>query len=142
MRSLCHEKYAHSQRISQAATTHSRLSTGKSSSWGNRYILVVADYFTRWTEAYPIPNQEATTVARQFIVKFVCRYGAPLQILRHQGAQFQSQLFAEMCQLLNIDKTRTSSYHPQTDGLVDRFNRTLTSMLSHFVNDHQKDWDD
>ena len=112
------------------------------SSRGNRYILVVADYFTRWTEAYPIPNQEATTVARRFIGEFVCRYGAPLQILTDQGAQFQSQLFAEMCQLLNIDKTRTSSYHPQTDGLVERFNRTLTSMLSHFVNDHQRDWDD
>ena len=112
------------------------------SSRGNRYILVVADYFTRWTEAYPIPNQEATTVARRFIVEFVCRYGAPLQILTDQGAQFQSQLFAEMCQLLNIDKIRTSSYHPQTDGLVERFNRTLTSMLSHFVNDHQRDWDD
>ena len=99
------------------------------SSRGNRYILVVADNFTRWTEAYPIPIQEATTVARWFIGEFVCRYGAPLQILTDQGAQFQSQLFAEMCQLLNIDKTRTSSYHPQTDGLVERFNRTLTSML-------------
>ena len=96
------------------------------SSRGNRYILVVADYFTRWTEAYPIPNQEATTVARRFIVEFVCCYGAPLQILTDQGAQFQSQLFAEMCQLLNIDKTRTSSYHPQTNGLVERFNQTLT----------------
>ena len=62
------------------------------SSWGNRYILVVADYFTRWTEAYPIPNQEATIVARRFIVEFVCHYGAPLQILTDQGAQFQSQL--------------------------------------------------
>ena len=75
------------------------------SSRGNRYILVVADYFTRWTEAYPIPNQEAITVARRFIGEFVCRYGAPLQILTDQGAQFQSQLFAEMCQLLNIDIT-------------------------------------
>ena len=66
------------------------------SSRGNGYILVVADYFTRWTEAYQIPNQEATTVARRFIVEFVCRYGAQLQILTGQGAQFQSQLIADL----------------------------------------------
>ena len=75
-------------------------------------------------------------------MEFVCHYGALLQILTDQGGQFQSQLFAEMCQLLNIDKTRTSRYHPQTDGLVERFNRTLTSMPSYFVNYHQRDWDD
>ena len=108
---------------------------------GNVYILVVADYFTRWTEAYPMRNQEAITVAKKFVNEFICRFGAPLQILTDQGTQFESQLFCEMCHLLDISKTRTSAYHPQSDGMVERFNRTLASMLSLFVKDHQRDWD-
>ena len=109
---------------------------------GNRYILIVADYFTRWTEAYAIPNQEACTVAEKFVREYICRFGAPRQILTDQGRQFESQLFRELCTLLEIGKTRTSSFHPQTDGLVERFNRTLESMLSVFVNDHQLNWDE
>ena len=108
---------------------------------GNVYILVVADYFTRWTEAYPMCNQKAVTVAKKLVNEFICRFGAPLQVLTDQGAQFESQLFCEMCHLLDITKTRTSAYHPQSDGMVERFNRTLASMLSLFVKDHQRDWD-
>ena len=97
---------------------------------GNVYILVVANYFTRWTEAYPMPSQEAITVAKRLVNEFICRFGAPLQILTDQGAQFESRLFCEMCHLLDISKTRTSAYHPPSDGMVERFNRTLASMLS------------
>ena len=108
---------------------------------GNVYILVVADYFTRWTEAYLMRNQEAVTVAKKLVNEFICHFGAPLQVLTDQGAQFESQLFCEMCHLLDISKTRTSAYHPQSDGMVERFNRTLASMLSLFGKDHQRDWD-
>ena len=108
---------------------------------GNVYILVVADYFTRWTEAYPMRSQEAITFGKKFVNEFICRFSAPLQILTDQRAQFQSQLFCEMCHLLDISKTRTSAYHPQSDGMVERFNRTLGNMLSLFVKDHQRDWD-
>ena len=85
---------------------------------GNKYILVVADCFTKWTEAYAIPNQEATTIVKTLVVKFICRYGAPMQILTDQGRQFESLLFTEICTLLDIDKTRTGSFHPQTNDLV------------------------
>ena len=107
----------------------------------NKYILVVVDCFTKWTEAYAIPNQEATTIAKTLVVEFICRYGAPMQILTDQGRQFESLLFTEICTLLDIDKTRTSSFHPQTNGLVEGFNRTLEEMLRAFVSDHQQDWD-
>ena len=109
---------------------------------GNKYVLVVADCFTRWTEAYALPNQEAVTIAEKLVTEFVCRFGAPMQILTDQGRQFESKLFAEICTLLDIDKTRTSSFHPQTNGLVERFNRTLEGMLRPFVSHHQQDWDE
>ena len=108
---------------------------------GNKYILVVGDYFTKWTEAYALPNQEAETVATALIEEFVCRYGVPLQIHTDQGRNFESALFKEVCQLLNIDKTRTTALHPQSDGMIERFNRTLETMLSLFVSENQRDWD-
>ena len=100
-------------------------------------ILVVTDYFTRFAEAYSLPDIEATTVAD----KFICRYGLPLQIHTDQGAQFTSNMFTEMCKRLHISKTRNSPYHPQSSGLVERLNRTIEDMISKFVSKNQKDWD-
>ena len=59
-----------------------------------------------------------------------------------QGRQFESALFKEMYKLLQIEKTRTTAYHPQSDGMVERFNRTLASMISMFVNENHSDWDE
>ena len=91
--------------------------------------MVVTDYFTRWVEAYSLPNQEAATVARVLVNEWICRYGAPDTIHSDQGKNFDSQLFKETCQLLGIHKTRTTPYHPQSDGLVERFNQTLKTLL-------------
>ena len=109
---------------------------------GNKYILVVADYFTKWTESFAMPNMEAQTVARIIVEELVTRFGVPAAIHSDQGPQFESVLFKEMCQLLGIHKTHTTPYHPQSDGMVERFNRTLTAMLSGFVNEHHNDWDE
>ncbi|PIK38622.1 Retrovirus-related Pol polyprotein from transposon [Apostichopus japonicus] len=108
---------------------------------GNRYILVVADYFTKWTEAYAIADMEAQTVARTLVEEFICRYGIPEELHTDQGRQFESELFQCMCRLLDIKKTRTTPFHPQSDGMVERFNRTLEDMLSLVVSENQKDWD-
>lgn len=107
----------------------------------NKYILVIGDYFSKWTEAFPLPNQEAQTVAKVLEEQWVCRLGAPRTIHTDQGRNFESNLFKEVCQMLNIHKTRTSPYHPQSDGMVERFNRTLLSMLSLFVEENQANWD-
>jgi transposase InsO family protein/predicted aspartyl protease len=109
---------------------------------GNKYILIIADYFTRWTEAYAMKDQEAATVTRIFLHEFICRYGLPRQIHTDQGRQFESRLFQELCVWLKIDKTRTTAYHPQSDGLVERFNRTVEDLLSKYVSPTQRDWDD
>ena len=109
---------------------------------GNSYILVVGDYFTRWMEAYPIPIQEAATVAKKMTDEFFLRFSPPEQLHTDQGRQFESELVAEVCKLLGIDKTRTTAYHPQSDGLIERFNRTLLSMLATAANENPFNWEE
>jgi transposase InsO family protein len=99
---------------------------------GNKYILVVTDYFTRFAEACGLPDIETPTVADKLLTEFICRYGLPLPIHTDQGAQFTSHLFVELCQRLSICKTRNNPFHPQSSGLVKRLNRTIADMLSKF----------
>ena len=109
---------------------------------GNNYILVAGDYFTRWVEAYPIPNQEAITVANKLVDEMFCWFSLPEQLHSDQGQQFKSQLVAEVCKILNIHKSRTTPYHPQNDGMVERFNRTLLGMLAATTKEHPFDWEE
>lgn len=108
---------------------------------GNQYVLVAMDYFTRWAEAYAIPNQEAITVANKISDEMFCRFSVPEQLHSDQGRQFESELVQEVCKLFQIRKTRTTPYHPQGDGLVERFNRTLLSMLSTVIKDNHSSWE-
>ena len=108
----------------------------------NSYILVAADYFRRWVEAYPIPNQEATTVARKLTDELFFHFSPPEQLHSDQGRQFESTVTAEMCKLLGIAKTRTTPYHPQCDGLVEHFNRTLLAMLATAVQERLFKWEE
>ena len=108
---------------------------------GNRYIVVISDYFTKWTEAYPIASITADVVADVLVNEFISRFGTPRLLHSDQGRQFESELFQKTCQLLGIDKTRTTPYHPQSDGQVERFNRTLKVMLSSYTSEDQKGWD-
>ena len=86
---------------------------------GNRYALIVIDYFTKWAEGYPMADMETTTVVENFVNNFICRFGVPHQIHTDQGRQFESGLFKELCARLLIDKTRTTAFRPQSDGLVE-----------------------
>ena len=107
---------------------------------GNRYVLVVCDYGTRYPEAVPVRTIDAVTVAEE-LMKLFSRVGIPREILTDQGSNFQSQLLHELYRLLHIDALRTSPYHPQMDGLVERFNQTLKSMLKKTSSEEGKDWD-
>ncbi|XP_050710863.1 protein NYNRIN-like isoform X1 [Eriocheir sinensis] len=107
---------------------------------GNRYICVTMDYFTKWPEAYAIPDQEATTIAKVLVVEF-CRFGVPNELHSDQGRNFESTVLAECCKLLGIKKTRTTPLHPQSDGMVERFNWTLGQELAKQCNNDQSSWD-
>ena len=87
-----------------------------------RLEILTGDYFTRLMEAYAIPNQEATTVARVLTSEFFFRYSPPEQLRSDQGKQFESQVVADICKLLGTAKMRTTPYHPQSNGLIERFN--------------------
>lgn len=112
------------------------------SNHGNKYILVVTDYFTRWVEGYHMDNAEKTTIVDLFITNVICRFGVPRQIHTDQGRRFESVIFKDLCTKLSIDKTRTTAFRPESDGLVERFNRTLEDILSKYINKNQKDWDE
>jgi len=112
------------------------------SNCGNKYVLVVMDYFSKWPEVYAIPNQEAKTIADVFINNWICRFGVPMELHSDQGRNFESMIFKEVCEKLGIKKTRTTPLHPQSDGMVERFNRTLEEHLKKVVDKNQKDWDE
>ena len=107
---------------------------------GNKYILVICDYATRYPEAIPLRSTDAGHVAEE-LLKVFARVGVPKEILTDQGSNFTSNLLAEVYRLLHIQPIRTSPYHPQTDGLVERFNQTLKAMLRRAVKEEGKDWD-
>ncbi|KAK3088175.1 hypothetical protein FSP39_015678 [Pinctada imbricata] len=109
---------------------------------GNEYIIVVSDYFTKWVEAYAVQDHTALTVADKLCTEFISRFGTPIQIHTDQGREFESELFSQMCKNLDIDKTRCTPYRPNSDGLVEIFNKTLQQMLKVFVNKQRNDWDD
>ena len=87
-------------------------------------------------------NQKARTIAKEFILNVILRYGCPLEILTDRGTNFLSHLMKEICSLLNIKQTRTTAYHPATDGNVERFNRTMGDMLSTALTNDVNTWDE
>ena len=107
---------------------------------GNRYVLVMCDYGTRYPEAVPLKSLEAAKIAEELVALFA-RVSIPKEILTDQGSNFTSQLLAELYRLLKVSAIRTSPYHPQTDRLVERFNQTLKEMLHKSAQEDGKDWD-
>ena len=108
---------------------------------GNKHILVITDTFTKYTQAYAMPNQEAETVADILVNNWICRYGQPEQLHTDQGANFGSKLIKELCEVHGIEKTRTTAYYPQGDGQVERFNKTMMNVVYALVDKTHGDWD-
>ena len=108
---------------------------------GNNCILVIGDYFTRFMESYPLPDQKAETVAQTLVNEFICRYGAPLEINMDHGRNFQNAIFQQTCNLFGAKTTRSTPYHPSSNGLIERFNGTLAKMLRCFTAENPTQWD-
>ncbi|KAL2076396.1 hypothetical protein ACEWY4_028006 [Coilia grayii] len=109
---------------------------------GNRYVLVVMDYFTKYMNLYALPDQRATTVAKCLFEDYISRHGVPHSLHTDQGRQFDSDLVKELCAHLGIHKTRTSAYHPMSDGMVERANRSIKDQLAKFLYTKGGEWDD
>ncbi|KII65508.1 Transposon Ty3-I Gag-Pol polyprotein [Thelohanellus kitauei] len=110
------------------------------SSKGFKYILVIQDYFSKFAVTIPLKRISAEYITDKFIDKFMMKYGIPLSVHSDMGTQFQSSLFQNMLSRFGIHKTNTTPYHPQSDGLVERLNRTLINSLSKIVPDDHE-WD-
>jgi len=108
----------------------------------NRYILVVSDHFTKWVEVFAIPDYTASTCAKVILNEVISRWGCPYDILSDQGANFQSQIFTELCQMLEIRKNRTSVANPRCNGQTERYNRTLLKMIKAYLRGHDDSWDE
>ena len=107
---------------------------------GKRYILTLVDYATRYPEAVALSNINTETVAEALVSMF-SRVGVPAEILSDQGTQFLSHVMKEVCRLLSVKQLVTTPYHPQCNGLVERFNGTLKLMLKRMCSERPKDWD-
>ena len=108
----------------------------------NQYIVVMQDYFTKWVIAEALPDKSTMGVADVVYMRWIAQYGCPMQIHSDQGGEFTSHLIRELCAALRIEKTVTTAYRPQSDGMVERANRTIQNMLKAYVNANRDDWDD
>ena len=100
------------------------------------------DYLTKWPEVFPVADQSAAMIATLLVEEIVSRHGVPAEVLSDRGRSFLSSLMAEVRKVLGIHQVNTTAYHTQTDGLVERFNRTLISMLAKTVERGGKNWDE
>jgi hypothetical protein len=109
---------------------------------GNKYILVVVDQFSKWTECYPLADQTAETIDNVLVKEFISRFGVPLKLHTDQGRNFDSDLMKRLSELMGLAKTRTTPYNPSSNGLIESFNRTVLQMMRCFVSQNQEDLDE
>ncbi|CAF1509411.1 unnamed protein product [Rotaria sordida] len=107
----------------------------------NKYVLAITDYFTKWVIAIPLPNQTARTTAEALYEHYICIYGVPMRILSDQGSHFNNELMVAFTQLLGCHHIKSTPYHPQTNGAIERFNATFERQLAKVTDQQINDWD-
>ncbi|KAJ8049035.1 hypothetical protein HOLleu_01585 [Holothuria leucospilota] len=108
---------------------------------GHQYILTITCASTRFPEAIPLRNIKARTVL-QALLKFFTLFGLPKEIQSDQGSNFMSTVFQQMLYELGIDQIKSSAYHPESQGALERFHQTLKNMLKTYCHDNERDWDE
>ena len=107
---------------------------------GNKHIPVNGDHFKNWYEAIPLPDQTAVTTANALIAHWISRFVCPHSLHSDQGRNFASKLFEQVMQLPERDKTRTTPFHPQSNAVIERMNKTLQNKLAKCINEEQSNW--
>ena len=110
-------------------------------SQGNKYIVVVTEYLTKWLEARAIPVADASNVASFLFEDIICRHGCSRELLSNQGSHFCNKVIDSLCENMHIKHKLSSAYHPQTNGLTERFNRTLCNVLEKCLSQFNGEWD-
>ena len=105
-----------------------------------RYILTYIDNLSQYTEAFVMPDQSAKTVAMIYATQILTRHGTGSKLISDQGPAFMSALFNETCKILGISRARTTPYHPSSNGMVERFQRSLHVGMSHYINAANRNW--
>ncbi|UYV65911.1 hypothetical protein LAZ67_3005874 [Cordylochernes scorpioides] len=109
---------------------------------GNRWIVVCTDYYSRHVETEALPRGTATEIADFFLKRIVLRHGAPKILISDRGSSFLSKLLTQVLKICNTIHKKTTSYHPQTNGQTERMNRTLTDMISMYIDEKHQNWDE
>ena len=107
----------------------------------NHYILTIVCHFTRFVQAYSLPDKKAETVATEFL-DYVCRYGCPEHIVSDRGSEFTAEIFKEIARQMKAKLHLTTSFHPQSNGLTESFNKLLKNTLHSLVQNDVKTWDE
>ena len=108
---------------------------------GNKFAIVFQDFLTKWPMVYPAPNQKAIRIAHLLADEIVPLFGVPEALLSDHGTNLLSYLMKDVCSFLGIKKLNTTTYHPQCDGMVERFNHTLIAILKKHVEKFGMQWD-
>ncbi|CAF4556130.1 unnamed protein product, partial [Rotaria magnacalcarata] len=109
---------------------------------GNQYVLCLTDYFTRWVVAVAVPDCSAKTTAEALFNAFICKYGVPAVIRSDQGTHFHNQLMNAMSKLIGYDHTYSTTYHPQSNGMIERFNATFVPQIAKLQDKEHNNWDE
>ena len=107
---------------------------------GQKYIVVVVDYFTKWVEAIPTFNNTTDTAAHFFFNHVISCFGVPLQLISDHGKHFENEIFVELSSRLGFSHEFASPYYPQSNGQVEVVNKVLKTMLQCTVNKHKTNW--
>ena len=109
---------------------------------GNRYVLVITDHFTRYVVAHALPDNTASTTAKCFVEQLAFKFGIPRRLITDRGVHFNNELMMHLMTLLGTHHMKTAVYHPQANGVVERFNATFHPQLAKLYDANINNWDE